>query len=152
MKKWLALVLLLSSSVVFADTIAAFLSEKEEPFGLVIEIIEDNSDDWEWITPKLKNTIDQARKKYPDLQVAVVSHGKEEMALVKGDDNRQTKQKIRSLVQDDNVNFHVCATHASWYQYKPEDFVEFVNVATSGPAQLQIYTDMGFFLIQLEED
>ncbi len=143
------LLALLLTTNVFADTLPEFLKESTPPSGLVIEIIEDDEDDWEWIIPQIKQTIKQARAKFPQVPIAIVSHGKEEMAFIKDDENQETKNEIQSIIQNSQVDFHVCAVHASWYQYTPEDFVSFVDVSATGPAEIASYEEMGYFLIRL---
>jgi hypothetical protein len=46
---------------------------------------------------------------------------------------------------------HVCGTHAGWYGVTPEDFPDYVDVTTAGPAQINDYEAMGYELIVLPE-
>ena len=56
---------------------------------------------------------------------------------------------MQSLVAED-VPVHVCATHASWYGVSPEDFPEYVNVAPTGPGQIQLYLELDYELIVIQ--
>ena len=60
-----------------------------------------------------------------------------------------THQLVQSLVNNDTVDFHVCGTHASWFDVMPEDFPDYVDVAPAAPAQIRHYEDLGYELIVL---
>ena len=61
----------------------------------------------------------------------------------------QIHQQVQSLVAED-VPVHVCETHASWYAVSAEDFPEYVDVAPTGPGQIQLYLDMDYELIVIQ--
>jgi hypothetical protein len=50
----------------------------------------------------------------------------------------------------DDVPVHVCETHAGWYGVTAEDFPDYVNVAPTGPGQIQLYEALGFYLVVIE--
>ena len=56
---------------------------------------------------------------------------------------------MRSLLADD-ITVHVCGTHASWRGKVDEDFPDYVDVAVSGPAQINDYQALGYELVVLE--
>ncbi len=144
----------LASSVVYAGSIESILNLKEEPAGVVFEVIESGDDEWDWITPKVENYTKQLRLRFPDLPVVIVSHGREQFMLLKSttSENKQRHQALQLFMTNNDVELHVCAVHASWHENTPEDFVDFVNVAASSPAQINDYLKLGYKLIMLEEN
>jgi intracellular sulfur oxidation DsrE/DsrF family protein len=80
----------------------------------------------------------------------VVSHGKEQFALQK--EHRAEYEEVHKGVQSllgDDVQLHVCGTHAGWFGVTTEDFPEYVDVTAAGPAQINDYENMGWDLIVL---
>lgn len=134
------------------DDINRILSSNPPPFGVVFEIVEGDRDSLDWAIPRVKGFAAQLRKTFPDIGIAVVSHGKEEFALmtIKQDEHKAVHKTVQSLVKDD-IPVHVCGTHASWYGKKPEDFPDYIDVAPSGPTQIRNYEDMGYQRIVIEK-
>ena len=153
----LLLVSICQGSVAFAndnqDQINAILKHSDAPFGVVFEIVESDADALDWAIPQIKSYAKQLRAKFPDIGIAVVTHGKEEFALTKSNSakHKEVHKIVQSLVKDDQIPVHVCGTHASWYGKKPEDFPDYVDVAPAGPTQIRDYVDMGYKKIVLEE-
>ncbi len=65
------------------------------------------------------------------------------------DEYAQIHQQVQLLVAED-VPVHVCATHASWYAVSAEDFPEYVNVAPTGPGQIELYLELDYELIVIQ--
>ncbi len=153
--RWLGFVLLgatLVSAPVLADPdIDRILGLDEEPEGVVFEIVEGDEDALQVLLPRVRDAISRIRARFPEIEFALVSHGREEFALQT--DNReeypQVHSQVRSLVEDD-VPVHVCATHASWYGVGAEDFPDYVEVAPTGPGQVRLYQQLGYELIVIE--
>lgn len=127
------------------------LNEKTEPAGVVIEIVTGSPGALEWALPMVKDYTQQLHQRFPEMPVAVVTHGKEQFALTK--DNKDSHQKVHSLTQAlvaDGVNLHVCGTHAGWKGLTDEDFPEYVNVAAAGPAQINDYKSVGYLHIVIK--
>jgi intracellular sulfur oxidation DsrE/DsrF family protein len=127
------------------------LSAAQAPDGVVFEIMawEDNS--WDWAVPMLRHYVDQLRAKYPGLDMALISHGAELFDLRRGA-ALQDRSAIRQLavLGEQGVAVHVCGEYAKWKRLGPRDFLEFVDVADSGSAQLANYIELGFEHIKLE--
>ncbi|MFT5221059.1 MAG: intracellular sulfur oxidation DsrE/DsrF family protein [Planctomycetota bacterium] len=147
----LMLAALMMVNPVAADDVDHFLKITPPPQGVVFEIVEAGKDRLADLLPKVLSAIEKIRSIHPQMEFAVVSHGREEFAL-------QTKnqglfagihEKVKSLVADD-VPVHVCETHASWYGVTPEDFPDYVNVAPTGPGQIALYEELGYHLIVIE--
>jgi len=136
---------------VSADEVSDFLQLDPMPDGIVFEIVEAGEDALTELLPRVRQIIETIRTEYPNIEFAVVSHGREEFAL-------QTKNQqsysgihdnVRSLVAND-VPVYVCGTHAGWYGVTVEDFPDYVNVAPTGPGQISLYEELGYFLIVIE--
>ena len=129
------------------------LAMESAPFGVVFEVVERDKSDLEWAFPKIKQFSEQLRKRFPDIGIAVVSHGKEQFGLLKTEtkDHEKVHKIVQSLVKDNDIPVHVCGTHASWYDKKPEDFPDYVDVSPAGPTEIENYKDMGYVLVVLEE-
>jgi len=143
-------------SPVFAsnqEKVDQIVKRQTPPFGVVFEIVEGNKKDIRWAIAEVKKYAKQLRKRFPDLGIAVVSHGREEFALMKSEENnyKEAHAEVKSLVQDDAIPVHVCGTHASWYGKSEKDFPDYVDVTPAGPTQIANYVDMGYEKIVLEE-
>lgn len=161
MKNQLTLVLtLLFSSLFFSQVsfasdpnkqVEEILKLKNAPAGIVFEIVTGESNSLEWALPETKNFIKELRARFPELEIAIVTHGDEQFAL-KANNNKKYK-KVHSLtqqlVQEDNIPLHVCGTYAGWKGVGEEEFPEYVDVAAAGPATINDYIALGYILIKI---
>ena len=143
-------------SSVFAsnqEKVERIMKNQIPPFGVVFEIVEGSKSDLSWAIAEVKKYASQLRQRFPDIGIAVVSHGKEEFALMKSEENnyKEVHAIVKSLVQDDSIPVHVCGTHASWEGKSEKDFPDYVDVTPAGPTQIANYVDMGYEKIVLEE-
>lgn len=141
---------MISAFSALASDIDEILALQEPPPGVVFEIISGDELALEILIPELKKDIDKLRKKFPDLPIALVSHGQEQFSLLNKNKSKHAKthQLTQQLVQDD-VEVHVCGTHASWYSLSEEDFPDFLDVAAAAPAQINDYVKIGYIHIEL---
>lgn len=135
-----------------ATEIDAILQRKHAPDGVVFEVVQGQDTALEWAIPEIKKQVLRLREKFPALKIAVVSHGKEEFALLK---EREEKFKavhdgVRELAKQQDVPVHVCGTHASWFEKYDKDFPDYVDVAPSGPAQIRAYKDLGYIVVAVK--
>jgi len=123
------------------------------PFGVIFEVVEGDGDALNWAIPQINKFSDQLRKRFPDIGIAVVSHGKEQFALTKDKAKKFSKvhKMVKSLSLDKNIPVHICGTHASWFNVKPEDFPDYVTVSPAGPTEIENYEQMGYELVVLDE-
>ncbi len=153
--------ILLSGLLLIATTAQAgnqaaieqLLGLDDAPFGVVFEIVERDEDALQWAIPAIDRYVRQLRERFPDIGLAVVSHGREEFALLKSRqaDNAPLHQAVRSLVSDD-VPVLVCGTHASWRNKDADDFPDYVDVTPAGPTAIRNYEAMGYALIELKKE
>lgn len=118
---------------------------------MVFEVVEGSDDALKWAIPLINQYIQQLRHRFPELSVAVVSHGSEQFGLLKSEarNNQKVHKSVQSLVLN-NVPVHVCATHASWRDKRAIDFPDYVDVTPSGPSKIHDYQFMGYILITID--
>jgi len=56
-------------------------------------------------------------------------------------------QDTGTALGEKNIHVHVCGVHASWRSMTAEDFPDYVDVAPSGPAQINQYRTLGYVVI-----
>jgi len=144
-------VALLVCSSAWSSDVATLLGRKEAPAGVVFEIVSDEYGLLGKLLPSVKQNIDKLRERFPGLPVAIVTHGSEQFDLMT--ENRNTASKthnlVEALVAQDEIEVHVCGTHAEWYGKTPEDFPDYVDVSAAGPAQINDYIALGYEVIVL---
>ena len=136
-----------------AEQINQILLLNQAPQGVVFEISSSQGEYLDKAIPQLKIYADMLHQKFPQLAIAVVSHGKEMLALQV--DRVQHKplihQKIKSLIANDKVKLHVCGTYAGWHELSREDFPDYIDVAPVAPVQIKNYQEVGYIKILLDD-
>lgn len=131
--------------------VEALLGAEQAPEGVVFEIASGDSTSLEWALPRIQRYVKVLRDRFPGLEIAVVSHGREQFSLT--EDKRESAPKVHQdvqrLVRDDSVPVHVCETYAEWNGVGAEQFPDYVQVAAEGPAQVRAYQELGYTLIKL---
>ena len=133
------------------EQIDDILSQDDAPAGIVFEIVTGSSNSLEWALPQTQKLIKKLRKRFPKLEVAIVTHGNEQFALTSNNNKKYKKvhSLTQQLVQQDNVPLHVCGTYAGWKGVSEEEFPEYVDVAAAGPATINDYKSLGYILIKI---
>ncbi len=146
-------VILISSTVIANYThpgVDRLIQANKEPAGVVFELIERDKKTWEWAAPMIKDLKSQLKDKYPNLDIAIVSHGREQFQLMR----RRVKEQpeaislLRGIVKD-GTNLYVCGVYSGWRDVRPEEYIDIVDVAESGPAKINDYINLGYMPIQL---
>ncbi len=153
-KKISALILTLFILPIFAgdkEDIAQILTQTETPDGIVFEVI---GSDGAYLTEALERIQkykEQLQQKFPKLDIAVVSHGSEQFALTTDNAEKYKKahSSVKRLVASD-VPVYICETHASWRDVSAEEFPDYINVASQGPAQIKQYQELGYTLVVIQ--
>ena len=119
----------------------------------MFEIVSDEDDLLKQLLPTLKKDIEKLRQRFPGIEIAIVTHGKEQFALTRENSNKDkvTHSLVKGMVEKNDIEVHVCGTHASWYGVTAEDFPDYVDVSAAGPAQINDYEEMGYEVIVLTE-
>ena len=85
-KKFTLIIILIISNLFFTQTALAadtdkILSLKTAPTGIVFEIVTGAANSLEWALPKTQAYIKKLRTRFPQLDIAIVTHGNEQFAL-----------------------------------------------------------------------
>lgn len=149
--KFIAVALILLGQASANTDVDNLLAQPAAPDGVVFEIVESDKSALEYLLPRVREAITRIREKFPDTDFAVVSHGREEFALQTRYQTEQSEihNAVLSLVADD-VPVYVCETHARWYGVSADDFPDYVEVAPTGPGQINLYLELGYQLIVIE--
>lgn len=127
------------------------LASSEPPAGVVFELVSGDPNAWDWAAPLLKNMRDKIKARFPDLDIALVSHGSEQFFLTT--DRQQEKPDAINTLNDlsgSGLDVHVCEVHSGWRDVPAEAYLGFVNVAASGPAKVNDYLALGYTLIHVK--
>ena len=118
------------------------------PFDVTVR----HDDALDWAMPAINKFVIQLRKRFPDIGLAVVTHGSEQFGLMTSEQKEMpaVHTTVQSLVAE-GVPVHVCGTHASWYGKDANDFPDYVDVSPAGPTEINNYEDMGYALVRVEE-
>ncbi len=141
----IALLFTLLPFTVRAESLSEILALQEEPTGVVVEIMKPSAKALQEHLVEIRDAIAQIHKKFPELPIALVSHGYEQFALTTKNASKYSAlhEEVKALTESD-IDVHVCGTHASWYKIEPEDYPEFIDVTHTGPAQINDYLNTGY--------
>ena len=122
------------------------MSMSTPPAGVVFEIASDDDEGFAWAVPLVNSYARQLRKKFPDIKLAIVSHGEEQFQLTK--DNRDefadVHQKVVSLINQQDIDVHVCGNLAASQGVDEDKFIDDIDVAARGPTQIKVYQQNGY--------
>ena len=134
------------------NTVTQILAKNEAPDGVVIEIVSRQNDFLDWALPEAQKQARRLREKFPTLDIAIVTHGREQFALMTEKKNEKTK--VHSLVErlgtQDNITVHVCGTLAERKNVSASEFPSYVDVSPAGPAQINDYLKLGYVLVKIK--
>lgn len=150
---FLSAVLAFSAGFASADALSRILSAPSAPKGVVIEIVEGDESALRWALPEVERLTAELRAKFPDLPVAVVSHGAEQFALAQGTQSPlagKIRRNAKALAAS-GTPLHVCGGHAEARGVSASAFPAYVDVAPSGPAKITEYINQGYELIILRK-
>lgn len=140
------------SSIALAETVDDVLSYKDVPGGVVFEIVSSDRNKLKEILPKVRSDMKRLRIHFPDMPIAVVSHGQEQFALTTDnqDEYKETHSAVKILLADKNVTFQICGTYASMHNVSEDEFPEYVDVVPHGPLQIKNYIEVGYVRIKVD--
>lgn len=135
-------------------SIAPLLALDKAPPGVIFEIAESDQSDLAWVIPQIDAYVRRLRKRFPDINLAVVSHGAEQFGLMASAEKSlpAVHRIVRNLVGEQKVPLHVCQVNAAWNDIGPEAFPDYVDVAAYGPAQIQDYESLGYVRIRVKRE
>jgi hypothetical protein len=141
---------LVSAALAQAE-VEQLLVMSEPPPGVAFEIVESDDDDLSWALPLVIAHSERLRARFPGLPIAVVTHGSEQFGLLSTrieEPYDQIHAAAKGL-RADNIDLHVCGAHAGWYGNTAADFPDYVDFASSAPAQLRDYENFGYEIVPL---
>jgi len=134
------------------NDVEQILAMRTPPFGVVFEIAEGDEKALRWAIPAVNGYVKKLRRRFPNIGIAVVTHGNEQFALMSEEraSNQAVHDGVAALVNSD-VPVHVCGTNASWRGKGTEDFPKYVDVTPAGPTEIRNYQAMGYQLVRVRE-
>jgi len=128
------------------DDIAPILALSQAPPGVVFEIVSSDENALDWAIPRVRGAAERLRARFPGLPLAVVTHGREQFALSRADQDRRKPlhDTIRRMTAEEAIEVQVCGTHAGWRGLDREDFPDYVRVAPSATTALADYAELGY--------
>lgn len=140
-----------SFAITPTQKINQLLAQNSAPVGVVFEIVTGSENSLDWTLPKTQKLIKKLRARFPELDIAIITHGDEQFALKTSNDKKHIKVHsiTQQLVQKNNVQLHVCGTYASMKNVSEEEFPDYVDVTAEGPATIKDYIALGYILIKM---
>jgi intracellular sulfur oxidation DsrE/DsrF family protein len=147
-------VLLLSAQTLAAapdGEVDRVLALDAAPPGVVFEVVGWDPTALERVIPQVTVYAERLRARFPDLPVAVVTHGSEQFSLLASEKNNyeELHAQVRSLTGEQDVAVHVCGNHASWREKTAADFPDYVDVAVAAREKMGEYRGLGYLVIYL---
>ena len=133
-----------------AAEVERVLALEQAPPGVVFEVVSGDPDRLNAVIPQVTAYVRRLRARFPDMPVAVLTHGAEQFSLLAGETDRygELHAQVRALTGEQNVDVHVCGNHASWRNKTAADFLDYVDVAASAAEKMGEYRDIGFVVIR----
>jgi intracellular sulfur oxidation DsrE/DsrF family protein len=151
------LLLLVAAWLVSTQTVAAapdaqvdrVLALDQAPPGVVFEVVSGDPDRLNAVIPQVTLYAGRLRARFPDLPVAVVTHGSEQFSLLTSEQDSygDLHAQVRALTGEKDVDVHVCGNHASWRSKTAADFPDYVDVAVAAAQKMGEYRERGFVVI-----
>ncbi len=131
--------------------ITQILAGKQPP-GMLFLVMEHDEEALQWVLPRIVHYTAQLRERWPEVTIAVLSHGDEMLALVSDLSALYpvVHENVYKLVNSYDVYFHVCGTFAEMSGYEASEFPDYVDVVPFGPAQIQDYRFLDYQVLSIE--
>ncbi len=150
-----ALIVLWSSNL-FAlsgkQEVQAILEQPAAPEGVVFEIVDWDDNALSAAIPWVNRQIKVLRSRFPGLDIAVVSHGSEQFALLTDSQyvNNGIHNSVKKLITDHDVELELCLGHAHMQGFDATDFPDYVDISESGPSRISAYQALGYTLVGVD--
>jgi len=134
------------------ETVTNILARESAPVGVVFEMVGGDADSLNIALRRTEAYVTKLRRKFPDANYVIVTHGLEQFSLLehsKGD-FPELHQRVDNMVKEQNIPIHVCGALAEMSGLDTKDFIKSVEVADSGPLQIQEYVEKGYVLVEME--
>jgi len=133
-------------SIAANDDLDSIYARQQAPTGVVFEIVDWDDDYLQRAIPWVNQQIISLREKFPGLDIAVVSHGSEQFALLKDSDAAypEVHSNVQRLITDHDITLELCLGHANMKGFNQDDFPAYVDIEASGPSQISAYESLGY--------
>ena len=112
---------------------------------MVFEVINRDVLFLNWALPEVEKQSRRLHDKFPDLDIVVVSHGREMFALTSRNQSENPELKAQvDMLASQQIPVYVCGTYAERRGLSNDDFPENIRVAAEGPAQINDYIKLGY--------
>ena len=134
----------------YRDQVKQLIEKKEAPEGIVFEIVNRDKYFLNLALPEVAYLSKKLRIRFPGLSIIVVSHGNEMFSLTRENQNKNPEmlEQLQSL-SGEGISVHVCGTLAEIRKVDHSEFPSNVEVAVSGPTEIEKYMDLGFVHIKI---
>lgn len=133
-----------------AAAVQRLLQRDVAPAGVVFDIVSTDPKYLDSALAKVNAWEAELHARFPALDVAVVSHGKEQLALTVANQPLEfTANSLAAELLGNNVALHVCGLHATVLGVSADEYPDHIDVTPSGPAKIAEYVDRGYVLIVL---
>lgn len=138
--------LLTGAAAASSLTLEDILAKPAAPAGVVFEIADRDPQALEFALPWVRQAAERIAQRFPGVPMALVTHGQEMFALqgIYTERNAAVHEQVQSLKRDQGMPVHVCETHAGWRGLGPEAFPSYIDVAPSGPSQINNYLALDY--------
>jgi len=125
------------------------LALDKAPPGVVFEVVTGDPGALNSVIPRVSRYAERLRARFPDLPVAVMTHGSEQFSLLASEQGSYSDlhAQVRALSGEGDVDVHVCGNHASWRNNTAEDFPDYVDVASAASAKMREYRGLGYIVV-----
>lgn len=133
--------------------IQQILLSNKPPAGVVFEIASGDDEGLKWAIPLVQSHAKQLREKFSGIELAMVFHGEEQFQLTKEGSQYfpDAHKQVKSLINDQGVDVHVCGNYAASFGIEEDDFVDYIDVAARGPAQVNAYDNAGYAVLFISQ-
>lgn len=131
------------------SALATVLGKQEPPAGVVFEVVQGDPDGLNWAIPRIRGYIDQLRRRFPDIPIAVISHGQEQFSLLQENSraNEATHSLAKAFLAEEETAIQVCGNHAGMYGHGADDYPDYVEVVDAAPRQVRRYKEKGYDVV-----
>ena len=128
------------------------LTAGEKPSGVLFVVMEHDEEALQWILPRINRYTRLLNDRWPDLSLAVLSHGEEMMGLLSEFKPLypEMHRTLQRLVHEFDLMFHVCGSYAAMADVDESEFPVYVDVVPFGPAEIENYRSLDYEVISLE--
>ncbi len=139
---------IMASATSLHPQVAKWIESQQPPLGVVFELLSREPHFIEKRTPYIETQIAALKQAFAELDIVIISHGRELNALTLAQQTQPYMQTFKNLSRQ-GVNIHVCEVVAARLNKTADDFPRFIDVTPSGTAQLNDYKQLGYSVIRV---